>query len=163
MHRLAFVTNGIRPTLLGSACLLSTFAGTAGAQQAPTPSQAASNAPLEEVVVTGIRASLQSATDAKKESTGFTDSIFAEDIGKFPDTNIAESFNRVPGITIARETSGEGLNIAIRGLGTNFTKVLLNGAPVAVAAGRAHRRVDHQCAANRRLRAATGDGNRAAP
>uniref|UniRef100_UPI00262054AD TonB-dependent receptor n=1 Tax=Asticcacaulis sp. TaxID=1872648 RepID=UPI00262054AD len=66
-------------------------------------------------------------------ATGFQDSIFAEDIGKFPDTNIAESFNRVPGITINREVSGEGLNIAIRGLGTNFTRVLLNGAPVAVA------------------------------
>jgi TonB-dependent receptor len=132
MRRRAFATNGIRPTLLGSACLLTTLAGTAGAQQAP-PAQPASTAPLEEVVVTGIRASLQSATDAKKEAVGFIDSIFAEDIGKFPDTNIAESFNRIPGITITREISGEGLNIAIRGLGPNFTKVLLNGAPVAVA------------------------------
>ncbi len=67
--------------------------GTALAQNAPA---GAGSAPLEEVVVTGIRASLESATEAKKESTGFTDSIFAEDIGKFPDTNIAESFNRIP-------------------------------------------------------------------
>ena len=51
----------------------------------------------------------------------------------FPIRNIAESFNRIPGITITREITGEGLNIAIRGLGTNFTRVLLNSAPVAVA------------------------------
>jgi TonB-dependent receptor len=88
---------------------------------------------IDEVVVTGFRASLQSSTNAKRESVGFSDSIFAEDIGKFPDTNLAESFNRIPGITITRETSGEGLNIAIRGLGTNFTRVLLNDAPVAIA------------------------------
>ncbi|MES2452931.1 MAG: TonB-dependent receptor [Pseudomonadota bacterium] len=87
----------------------------------------------EDIVVTGYRESLQSSTNAKRNSTGFTDSIFAEDIGKFPDTNIAETFNRIPGIQISRETTGEGLNIAIRGLGTNFTKILLNGAPVAIA------------------------------
>ena len=130
MRRRAFMLNGPGPALLGSACLLATLAGTAAAQNAPAP---ASSDPLQEVVVTGFRASLQSSTDAKKESTGFSDSIFAEDIGKFPDTNIAESFNRVPGVTITREITGEGLNITIRGLGTNFTKVLLNGAPVAVA------------------------------
>ena len=97
------------------------------------PVGAAQGEEVETVVVTGFRASLQSSTTAKKESVGFTDSIFAEDMGKFPDTNLAESFNRIPGITITRETSGEGLNIAIRGLGTNFTRVLLNDAPVAIA------------------------------
>lgn len=100
-------------------------------QAEPAPAEAAS--PEQEIVVTGFRESLQSSTNAKRAATGFVDSIFAEDIGKFPDTNIAETFNRIPGITITRETSGEGLNIAIRGLGTNFTKVLLNGAPVAIA------------------------------
>jgi TonB-dependent receptor len=92
-----------------------------------------STADAQEVVVTGYRQSLQQSTIAKRDSTSFTDSIFAEDIGKFPDTNIAESVNRIPGITISREITGEGLNIAIRGLGTNFTRVLLNDAPVAVA------------------------------
>jgi TonB-dependent receptor len=133
MRRRAFAFDGFRPALLGSACLFTTLAGTAGAQNAATTPAPAANSALEEVVVTGIRASLQSATEAKKESTGFTDSIFAEDIGKFPDTNIAESFNRIPGITISREISGEGLSIAIRGLGTNFTRILLNDAPVAIA------------------------------
>ena len=98
--------------------------------QESTPAQSEE---VDTVVVTGFRASLQSSTDAKRQSVGFTDAIFAEDMGKFPDTNLAESFNRIPGITITRETSGEGLNIAIRGLGTNFTRVLLNDAPVAIA------------------------------
>ena len=90
----------------------------------------------DEIVVTGYRASLTSQTNAKRNSIGFTDTIFAEDIGKFPDTNIAESVNRIPGVTISREVTGEGANVAIRGLGTNFTRVLLNGAPVAIASVR---------------------------
>lgn len=88
---------------------------------------------LDQVVVTGYRQSLQYSTEAKRESTNFTDSIFAEDIGKFPDLNIAESLNRIPGIQLMREVNGEGLNIAIRGLGTSFTKTLLNGSQIAVA------------------------------
>ncbi|MCW3846072.1 TonB-dependent receptor [Sphingomonas sp. LB-2] len=87
----------------------------------------------QEIIVTGYRGSLQSSTNAKRNATGFTDTIFAEDIGKFPDTNIAESFNRVPGITISREITGEGLQVTIRGLGTNFTRVLLNNAPVTIS------------------------------
>src|SRR5690606_39293686 len=70
---------------------------------------------------------------AKRASTGFTDSIFAEDIGKFPDTNIAESLARVPGIQLNRDVNGEGLNIAIRGLPNSFTKTTINGASVATA------------------------------
>ncbi|MBX3563624.1 MAG: TonB-dependent receptor [Sphingomonas sp.] len=104
---------------------------TTAPQDAPATAQ--SDPQEDEIVVSGYRASLASSTNAKKNSTGFTDTIFAEDIGKFPDTNIAESFNRIPGVTISREVTGEGLNVTIRGLGTNFTRVLLNGAPVAVA------------------------------
>jgi len=105
------------------------------AQESP-PAAATNNSAgpvLEEVVVAGYRLSLTEATEAKRESTNFTDSVFAEDIGKFPDLNIAESLNRIPGVQLTRETNGEGLNIAIRGLGTNFTKVTLNGGQVAVA------------------------------
>jgi TonB-dependent receptor len=102
-------------------------------QTTPAPPAAASSGELQEVVVTGFRRSLTESTDAKRDATGFIDQINAEDIGKFPDTNIAESFNRIPGITISRDITGQGTDISIRGLGTNFTKVLLNGAPVAVA------------------------------
>jgi TonB-dependent receptor len=89
--------------------------------------------PGESIVITGYRGSLQSSTNAKKRSVGFVDTIYAEDIGKFPDTNIAESFNRIPGITIMREITGEGLEVSIRGLGPNFTRVTLNNAPILVA------------------------------
>ena len=91
------------------------------------------NTPGEDVVVTGYRRSLAQSTNAKRQSTNFSDWIFAEDIGKFPDTNIAESFNRIPGITITRDITGEGANVAIRGLGSNFTNVTLNGAPIAIS------------------------------
>ncbi len=88
---------------------------------------------VETVVVTGYRASLTASTDAKRASTSFTDTIFAEDIGKFPDTDVAESLNRIPGVTINREDDGEGVQVSIRGLGTNFTKILLNNTPIAIA------------------------------
>ena len=86
-----------------------------------------------DIVVTGYRHSLQQSIEAKRDATNFSDSIFAEDIGKFPDSNIAESFNRIPGVTISRDITGEGVNVAIRGLGSNFTEVSLNGAPIAIA------------------------------
>jgi len=87
----------------------------------------------EVVTVTGYRASLEDSTNAKRASVNFSDSIFSEDIGKFPDTNIAEAFNRIPGVTIERENDGSGLRIALRGLNTNFVKITLNGAVVSTA------------------------------
>lgn len=90
---------------------------------------------LEEIIVTGFRRSLQSASDFKRNSINVTDSVFAEDVGKFPDLNIAEALNRVPGIQLTREIDGSGVNVAIRGLNTNYTRVTVNGAPIAVASG----------------------------
>jgi TonB-dependent receptor len=87
----------------------------------------------EEIVVTGYKGSLQSATNAKRESTSLVESVFAEDIGKFADANIAEAINRMPGIQISRDVFGDGTNVSIRGLGTSFTKVTLNGSQIAVA------------------------------
>src|SRR5690606_2770956 len=85
------------------------------AQDAPAPAQSSRDAvDLDQVIVTGYRQSLQYSTEAKRESTGFTDTIFSEDIGKFPDTNIAESLARIPGIQIDRDVNGEGLNVGIR-------------------------------------------------
>lgn len=102
-------------------------------EAAPAPAQAnaAPEAAMQSVVVTGYRASLQTSANAKRQSVGFSDSVFAEDIGKFPDTNIAESLNRIPGIQIGRNIAGEGTTVQIRGLGPSFTKITLNGAPFA--------------------------------
>lgn len=97
------------------------------AQEAGTEEQATV------VKVTGYRASLLSSAKDKKEAVGFQDSISAEDIGKFPDKNIAESLSRIPGVQISRDVTGEGMNVQIRGLGSSFTKVLLNNAQIAVA------------------------------
>jgi TonB-dependent receptor len=118
---------GAKALLLGATFLAGAVGSSAQAQPA------AAGDTVEEIVVTGFRRSLAESTNAKRDATGFQDSIFAEDIGKFPDTNLAESLNRIPGVQLTREITGEGLNIAIRGLGTNFTKVLLNGNQIAVA------------------------------
>jgi TonB-dependent receptor len=147
------VSRHARHLLLTGTVLSTLWAGAAAAQTAPAqtpqnqpPANTAQSTPVqtpdqqtqappppESIIITGYRASLQSSTNAKKKSVGFVDTIFAQDIGKFPDTNIAESFNRIPGITITRDITGEGLQVSIRGLGTNFTRVTLNNAPILVA------------------------------
>jgi len=85
------------------------------------------------IQVKGYRNSLLSSAKDKKEAVGFQDSINAEDFGKFPDKNIAESLSRIPGVGVSRDITGEGSTVQIRGLGSSFTKILLNGAPIAVA------------------------------
>jgi TonB-dependent receptor len=84
------------------------------------------NAALEEVVVTGFRGSINAALDEKKSNSGVVDVIKAEDIADFPDSNLAESIQRVPGVSISR-VAGEGKAITVRGLGPNFTRVRING------------------------------------
>lgn len=90
----------------------------------------AQNSAVEEVVVTGIRASLQRSMDQKRDASGVLDAITAEDIGKFPDTNLAESMQRIPGVSINRE-GGEGSRVTVRGLGPNFNLVTHNGRTIA--------------------------------
>ncbi len=80
----------------------------------------------DEIVVTGFRASLGAALNVKRESVAAIDAIVAEDIAKFPDQNLAESLQRIPGITIQRD-GGEGRGITVRGLGSQFTRVRVNG------------------------------------
>ena len=81
---------------------------------------------LEEVVVTGIRASLDRAMDIKRDSAGVVDAISAEDIGKFPDSNLAESLQRITGVSIDRR-NGEGYQVTVRGFGPQFNLVTVNG------------------------------------
>lgn len=80
----------------------------------------------EDIVVTGFRRSLQSALNVKRQSVSAVDAIVAEDIAKFPDQNLAESLQRIPGISIQRD-GGEGRAITVRGLGAQFTRVRVNG------------------------------------
>jgi iron complex outermembrane recepter protein len=90
------------------------------------------DADVEEIVVTGIRRSQADAIDTKRNLDVISDVISAEDIGKFPDKNVAESLQRVPGIVINREF-GEGERVSLRGTAANLTKTLLNGHSVATA------------------------------
>jgi iron complex outermembrane recepter protein len=117
-----------QPVSIGSLGLLSLCVG-AGAYAQGTQS---SEQPLEEVIVTGFRGSLEVALEAKRESVNFTDSISAEDVGKLPDNNLAEALQRVPGVQISR-TNGEGQQLSLRGMGPSFTRVLLDGMPISSA------------------------------
>ena len=97
---------------------------------------------VEEVVVTGIKASLIDALEIKRNKVGVTEIVTAEDIGKFPDGNLAESLARIAGISIERSNI-EGSTIAVRGLGPEFNMVTLNGrqmptAPAEFGGGRAY-------------------------
>ena len=96
--------------------------------------QDAASQSLEKVVVTGIRKSLDSAVSLKRENRGLVDGIVAEDIGKFPDTNLAESMQRIAGVSIDRNASGEGSRVTVRGVGPDFNMVLLNGRQMPTSA-----------------------------
>lgn len=80
----------------------------------------------EEIIVTGIKASLTAAMDIKRDAAGVVDAISAEDMGKFPDTNLAESLQRITGVSIDRN-NGEGSRITVRGFGPDLNMVTLNG------------------------------------
>jgi TonB-dependent receptor len=96
------------------------------AQNQSVPGAAGSDGKVEEVVVTGFRGSLASALEEKREQSGVVDVIKAEDVAKFPDANLAESLQRLPGVAVARD-GGEGRSISVRGLGPDYTRVRLNG------------------------------------
>jgi len=117
-----------------NACLLAgsslLIASAAQAQQTAKSEPAA----LDQVVVTGLRASLESALRTKRDDSGIVDVIKAEDMGKFPDTNLAESLQRVPGVVIDRD-AGEGRSITVRGLGQDFTRVRINGVEALATTG----------------------------
>ncbi|WP_049631188.1 TonB-dependent receptor [Cellvibrio sp. pealriver] len=95
----------------------------------------AQDSEVEEVIVTGsFRASLANALNTKRNSANNVDAIVAEDMGKMPDLNLAESLQRVPGVAITRE-GGEGRNITVRGLGPGFSATTLNGMEVPSSTG----------------------------
>jgi TonB-dependent receptor len=109
------------------------MAGAAAAQETPAPAPADDTA-VEEVVVTGFRASLANALDVKRRENDLVDVIKAQDIADFPDLNLAESLQRVPGVSIDRD-GGEGRTITVRGLNADFTVVRLNGLEALATTG----------------------------
>jgi iron complex outermembrane receptor protein len=114
---------------LGVMILASAVAAPSWAQQNAGEEEA-----VEEIVVTGIRRSLQQALGMKRNAESVVDAIVAEDIGKFPDQNLAESLQRVSGVSIDRQR-GEGSRVSIRGLGPEFVRVEVNGRTGLSGAG----------------------------
>ncbi len=132
MNRLAYAISGLA---LGSMA----FSGQLyAADSPPTP---AANDELTEITVTGIKASLQKSLDIKQESIGVVDAISAEDIGTFPDSNLAAAIQRIPGISVSRgvtslnasipTSTGAATEITVRGFGPAFNETLIDGRPLA--------------------------------
>ncbi|HTF95869.1 MAG TPA: TonB-dependent receptor [Cellvibrio sp.] len=103
-------------TAVASAAVTASFSGMTYAQDGS----------VEEVMVTGIRASMERAMDVKRNTPGVVDAISAEDIGKMPDANLAESMQRIAGVSITR-TNGEGARVTVRGIDPSMNMVTLNG------------------------------------
>src|SRR5215471_13651213 len=126
----------VRSTLIGTAVAMALFGreNTAQAQQAS--GDQATKPELQEVVVTGIRASLQESLTLKKDSTNVVDVVTAEDIGKMPDKNVADSLSHVPGVTVSSAGANEGGfdendRVSLRGTGPSLTQTLIDGHNVA--------------------------------
>jgi TonB-dependent receptor len=106
-------------------------------QNVPAPTTSASS--LQEIVVTGIRGSLERALQIKKMSLGVVDAISAEDIGQFPDSSIGEAMQRIPGVSVSRgnsmsqtnSTIGNVTGVTVRGFGPEFSETLIDGRPIA--------------------------------
>ena len=132
----------LRNVMLGS---VSTVA--MAAMLAPAFAQDAGDS-METVVVTGLRGSLQRDLDIKRDSNGVVDAITSEDIGKFPDVNLADAMMRIPGVTVTRgrspgmgggtggtSTNGDASEITVRGFGPTFNETLFDGRQVATGTG----------------------------
>ncbi len=134
---MAFLARRLRTGLLATPALGALiFSGAAAAQTVdPAPSATApvadpENEAAEDIIVTGIRAAERAAIDIKRNSVAVVDSIVAEDLGKLPDNNVAESLQRVSGVTIERNR-GEGRFVTVRGFGPKFNAVTVNGRTLA--------------------------------
>lgn len=123
---------------IAAALLAAPAVAVAQAAPAPTPNPDA----VEEIVVTGIRASLRSAMDVKRNSLQVVDTISAEDIGDFPDKNLSEALQRVTGVQISRQ-DGEGRGVSIRGADPSLNRVEINGSSaLSLTVGGSDRAVD---------------------
>jgi TonB-dependent receptor len=117
-----------RRSLLGVAIASALHSPIALSQEADT--QNVNDAPVEVIEVRGLVSSLKRAMSDKKENLAVSDGIAAEDLGKFPDLNVAESLQRITGVSIDRN-GGEGQQVTVRGFGPQFNTVLVNGRQIA--------------------------------
>jgi TonB-dependent receptor len=124
-----------KPLTTAVALALGAFVAVPSMAQDATDDDAEEPLVLETVEVTGVRASLLRSMDRKRESQGVVDAIVAEDIGKFPDQNLAEALQRITGVSIQR-TNNEGSQITVRGFGPEFNLVTLNGRTMPTQGGR---------------------------
>jgi iron complex outermembrane receptor protein len=131
---MTFINRNVRTALLSASAFGALlWSGAALAQTAEPAAQAdpqASDQTAEDIVVTGIRASEKASIDLKRDAVGVVDSIVAQDLGKLPDQNVAESLQRIAGVTIERNR-GEGRYITVRGFGPKFNAVTVNGRTLA--------------------------------
>jgi len=89
--------------------------------------EAADDGMMEIIEVSGIRGSLARGLSQRQDATGVVDAVSAEELGKFPDINLSESLQRIPGVTLNRDDGGRGKAINLRGLSPGFTRVEING------------------------------------
>ena len=131
-----FRTSSARLALTATASMAAMTLALAAAPAAAQTSgdQDADATQVDEIVVTGFRASLANALNIKRREAGMVDAISAEDIADFPDTNLAESLQRIPGVSIDRD-AGEGRSITVRGLGPDFTRTRINGIEAQASTG----------------------------
>jgi iron complex outermembrane receptor protein len=111
--------------------LISTGGAAGAPATASAPTDQPQQPPLEEVVVTGLRVSFERSIDDKKNSFVVQDSIDAEELGRFPDADVADSLQHIPDITITRTTGGEGQKVSVRGFGPQYNIVTLNNRILA--------------------------------
>lgn len=127
------ISQSVLPKSRPVAVLVGLMIGGAGLSNANVYAQSGDESyDLEEVVVTGYRKSLEDAMNYKRQNSGVVDAINSEDIGKFPNTNLAESLQRIPGVSINR-VNGEGSQVTVRGFGGSFNQVTLNGRSLPTA------------------------------
>jgi len=134
--------NDAKGALAGASSLLALGISTVATAQEAS-SSGGSDGELKEVIVTGIRQSLQRNLDIKRDAVGVVDVISSEDIGKFPDSNVAASLQRVPGVSIQRSgvrsgdmgSRGEPTGITVRGFGGDFNETLIDGRRISTATG----------------------------
>ena len=111
--------------------MLAALISNAYAQSASESDKTAGKENVDKVTVTGYRSSLALSANEKRENIGLSDTVFSEDMGKFPDPNIADALSRVPGVTVTRASiDGEGMNVSIRGIGECQGSCRLNQAAI---------------------------------